>query len=117
MRGEIMTYENKSKREIINIQVSRSIHYARIAAVGKLGGKCKRCGFEDMRALQIDHILGRGNEDRRNKMVGYKLYLEIIRNPLAKEKYQILCANCNWIKKYENKETLNGVRHNDYEEK
>ena len=29
-------------------------------------------------------------------------YLEIVKD--SSRKYQLLCANCNWIKAYENKE-------------
>lgn len=69
-----------------------------------LGGKCVKCGFLDIRALQIDHIKGGGNKEM--KLKGYKtIYYEIIKNPESmKDRYQVLCANCNWIKRYENKE-------------
>lgn len=107
----------KPNNEMLNTAVAKSIHNARIRAINILGGKCKSCGFDDMRALQIDHILGNGNKDRENKMVGYKLYLEIINNLNSRKKYQVLCANCNWIKRHDNKETRNGVRHNSYEKK
>lgn len=76
----------------------------RLDVIKGLGGKCVRCGFSDLRALQIDHINGGGSQDRKN--IGTRqLYGWIIKNIIdAKEKYQILCANCNWIKKYENGE-------------
>ena len=74
--------------------------------------KCKHCGFDDWRALQIDHIDGKGYEERkkygtsgngRGGTLTRKKQLELITsNPLN---YQVLCANCNWIKRYENKET------------
>jgi len=76
----------------------------RIKALQALGGKCARCGFDDWRALQIDHINGGGTRERRNRKQGtISYYLEIIKNP-DKNKYQILCANCNWIKRYEERE-------------
>ena len=67
-----------------------------------LGKKCTRCGFDDWRALQIDHINGNG-ESERKKFGGNsaKFFLGILEHP---ENYQILCANCNWIKRYENNE-------------
>lgn len=34
----------------------------------------------------------------------YKLLQEIIALATAEDEYQILCANCNWIKRHENKE-------------
>jgi hypothetical protein len=70
----------------------------------KLGKRCRTCGFEDERALQIDHIQGGGNKTRKN---GYTyIYLRnILEDPEIETKFQILCANCNWIKKAVNQET------------
>lgn len=69
-----------------------------------LGGKrCVICGFSDIRALQFDHINGDGYKERRKCAITY--YYKYINDPeLAKKKFQVLCANCNWIKRYENKE-------------
>ena len=70
-----------------------------------LGEKCVKCGHDDYRTLQIDHKSGGGNKDFkvRGKGVGYYRYY--LRNPdEAKEKLQVLCANCNMIKKFENQE-------------
>lgn len=68
------------------------------------GARCVRCGFADARALQIDHISGGGCKERvaRPQLVKSKYLREdVLANP---GKYQVLCANCNWIKKDENKE-------------
>jgi hypothetical protein len=65
-----------------------------------LGSKCCECGYDDTRALQIDHKLGGGTRERRK--LSYATYYScILRNP---EKYQVLCANCNMIKRIENNE-------------
>lgn len=71
--------------------------YHRFKAYAILGGpKCKRCGFADPRALQIDHINDKGNLNRK---LGLDFYREVIReNGVG---FQILCANCNWIKRAE----------------
>lgn len=78
----------------------------RIDFLNKLGlCKCSMCGFDDWRALQIDHVKGGGTQERRlyNGTVTRKIQQELIdKNP---ENYQVLCANCNWIKRYDNKET------------
>lgn len=80
----------------------RSEHRARL--IKFLGGICKRCGFDDSRALQVDHIKGGGRKEFRDnpKFLKAKTYMEEVR--LHPEKYQLLCANCNWIKRYENNE-------------
>lgn len=69
-----------------------------------LGHKCAVCGFEDARALQIDHINGDGYIDRGNRGYNYAFFKEILADPNAKLKYQILCANHNWIKRHEQNE-------------
>ena len=66
------------------------------------GAYCKRCGFSDIRALQIDHIDGHGNQDPVVRKHGETYYRRILREGGAG--LQVLCANCNWIKRYENHE-------------
>lgn len=73
----------------------------RRAMLDDLGGKCVQCGFEDWRALQVDHIHGDGRKDIYRYGSRY-LYAKIVAE--NHDKYQLLCANCNWIKRYENKE-------------
>jgi len=76
----------------------------RLELINFLGGKCVRCGFNDYRALQIDHIYGGGTREigRYGYLKDPRKLLEKIKQ--EKDKYQLLCANCNWIKRYENKE-------------
>ncbi len=71
------------------------------------GGICCKCGFEDWRALQIDHINGGGLHDpltKGHQLWKFRKYLKENEED-ARKKYQLLCANCNWIKKHENNET------------
>lgn len=68
----------------------------------KLGGKCVKCGISDHRVLQIDHINGGGCRERK-KYKGRPSYYKMIYNDNS-GKYQLLCANCNWIKRIENGE-------------
>ena len=65
------------------------------------GNKCAKCGFGDWRALQFDHINGGGKKDQKIMCSQTLMRKDILENP---NKYQVLCANCNWIKRYENKE-------------
>ncbi len=70
-----------------------------------LGYKCVICGFKDIRALQIDHIKGGGAKEQKNMNGNSGMYRYYKNNPdKAKKKLQILCANCNWIKKHSNNE-------------
>jgi hypothetical protein len=78
----------------------------RLKLIHELGGCCCKCGFSDWRALQIDHIHGNGFKEREHRN-SPKYYRKVLENP---DEYQLLCANCNWIKRYENNETALGRR-------
>lgn len=72
-------------------------------AIDHLGGKCVKCGFSDIRALQIDHVNGGGTQERRSLNYNFwKLYKKVCVD--TSNQYQLLCANCNWIKRIENGE-------------
>ena len=74
----------------------------RRAIIEMLGGKCAICGFSDWRALQIDHVNGWGNRERKSAKSMDNYYAQIVEcNGWG---YQMLCANCNQIKRYENGE-------------
>lgn len=77
-------------------------------ALSVLGAVCVRCGFADPRTLQLDHIHGGGTQERGGQKKwdnAYLYYRSIIHDPeAAKQKFQVLCANCNWIKRHENNE-------------
>ena len=64
---------------------------------------CAHCGYDDVRALDLDHVENCGGEHR--KKVGrrgatYDIYAELKRNGFP-DGYQVLCRNCNWIKEIE----------------
>lgn len=71
-----------------------------------LGDKCKHCGITDTRVLQIDHINGGGYREMRDKGWSSGNVLPYLKHILSVggQGYQLLCANCNWIKRYEQKE-------------
>ena len=83
----------------------------RRAALAALGGVCVRCGFADVRALQIDHVNGGGLRERSRRrqkdnailrVCLTKYYRQVVEDQTGK--FQLLCANCNWIKRAENGE-------------
>lgn len=90
----------------INLEEQRNL---RDEALKFLGNKCSNpnClvpnGCSDKRCLQIDHIQGVCHQDEP-RLVGIALYLDILESADSKERYQLLCANCNWIKRSENNE-------------
>lgn len=70
---------------------------------------CVKCGFDNMKALSIDHIDGDGSKHRRkeNNKGGTAFYFYLKRNNFP-QGYQTLCMNCQFIKSYENKEYSKG---------
>jgi len=62
-------------------------------------------GCKDIRCLQIDHIDGGGTKERKT-VRSYSFYSKLLKLPSKelKSKYKLLCANCNCIKRIENKE-------------
>lgn len=53
-------------------------------------------GCTDTRCLQLDHIDGGGNKER-DELSGVGVYLKALND--MTNSYQLLCANCNWIKR------------------
>lgn len=108
--------KNKEKRKRESLEYSKSHGNAsqklygvgyrkklRDAVYELLGKKCNLCGFDDVRALQVDHINGGGSKERKNTT--RNLNAVIIESIIKKEnRYQLLCANCNWIKRSINNE-------------
>lgn len=89
--------ESHTRRNRVNTQLWRT------RALMLLGGRCERCGFNDSRALQFDHVDGNGAKHRR-EVVGrssYTMSRHVLKHP---GKFQVLCANCNWIKREEKRE-------------
>lgn len=92
----------RKHREVLRLRLTKYIQSKKTLVITLLGSKCIRCGFDDVRALQIDHINGGGSKEVA--IFSRSTYLNrVIKSIKEKEgKYQLLCANCNWIKKSEN---------------
>lgn len=66
-----------------------------------LGEHCARCGFDDIRALHIDHVADDGAEHRKRTSKGsrreyYDEILQALRE--GSKQFQLLCPNCNRLK-------------------
>jgi len=88
------------------------------------GGKCVKCGFSDYRILEVDHIDGRGCDERDRKdypnshvygRSGVEANNRLVNeNPeLARATRQLLCPNCHKLKMLENHE--HGYRKKRYD--
>lgn len=102
------TEEGRVWRKVYRVDMERKI---RTAVVHKLGRVCKKCGYSDARALQIDHVHGDGIKERDKRKT---VYARIMRGEVDVSRYQLLCANCNWIKRWENNEGSNYEDYNEY---
>jgi hypothetical protein len=90
-------------RECMNAIHAESARRHRVELLKVLGGECLSCGFANQLALQVDHVNGNGSAHRRS--VGNSHACTLLR--LVKENpddYQLLCANCNVIKRHVNGE-------------
>lgn len=63
------------------------------------GTICACCGFDDMRALTLDHINNNGAEERKElgERGVYRRSIERYRP----DEYRVLCMNCQFIKRVE----------------
>lgn len=98
-------YRNKRYKKlgskICNKNQVNNAKFWRLEVLKILGNKCKKCGYSDIRALHIDHVNGDGKKERNiRKSLNRKIALKLT----DISRYQLLCANCNWIKKVENNE-------------
>jgi hypothetical protein len=98
--------KNKSKWRLKSIPQQRNRYeFLRTEIISIFGGCCNSCSFSDPRALQIDHINGDGlhykHDGKEYSHRGVFLYNKIIRGIFPKDDFQLLCANCNWIKRWE----------------
>jgi hypothetical protein len=97
-----------SDNESQNASHKRRRNVMRMRIFSLLGDKCSNpnClvpnGCTDPRCLQIDHINGGGHKQRKELRDVECFYKYVLNHP---EEYQLLCANCNWIKRYERNET------------
>jgi|SRR5208282_3369093 len=69
-----------------------------------LGNCCARCGYNDPRALQIDHVKQYIGKRKASKRSGTGLLYAILNGKVPFTECQILCANCNVIKRLEDGE-------------
>lgn len=71
--------------------------------VAGYGGACVCCGETEIRFLTIDHIDKDGKKERAEKFKNsHVLYRWLIKNGFPKDRYRLMCMNCNWAIRYGN---------------
>lgn len=88
--------QRREKSRIYSLKNNKIIRAKRREQVyAILGDKCVQCGFNDKRILHIDHINGGGTREAR-EIGHYNIIKKILK---GEQGYQILCPNCNFIKR------------------
>jgi hypothetical protein len=97
-KEETSKYHREQNRQIKQLVLT---HYGN----GKCA--CVRCGFDDIRALSIDHINGGGTKHRKEINLGtgggLNMYNWLINNNYP-EGFRTLCLNCQIIVEFEKRE-------------
>lgn len=65
------------------------------------GTKCVRCGFDDVRALTLDHVNNNGAAERAQ--LGERGVYRRALLPECRADYRMLCMNCQFITRHETK--------------
>ena len=69
----------------------------RLEVIAAYGGCCLCCGETEEAFLCIDHVFNDGATDRKKLKIG-GLYRHVKKLGFPKDRYQLLCANCNMAK-------------------
>ncbi len=94
------------KRELLLALKSKALtHY------GEGVCACIQCGFDNVKALSIDHIDGRDNVEHSVKRLnGLGMYYWLKKKGYPSG-YQTLCMNCQFIKREDTREFSNQYAH------
>ena len=77
--------------------VVRKTKLACLAAYSDGAMRCADCGYANVDALVIDHVLHDGPEHRRRVGGGYAIYYDLKRRNFPPG-FRVLCMNCNWLR-------------------
>lgn len=87
----------------IRLWLKRSRENARARMWARYGERCVLCGYNDKRALELDHVFGRPKAEQGRG----KSYAALKRALDAPDgEFRILCRNCNWIAYLERTSTV-----------
>lgn len=73
----------------------------RVTVMKSYGGKCASCGFDDIKALALDHVNDDGAAERKKWKGKMDFFYKKIVDDNFPDTYQVLCANCNAIKEWQ----------------
>ena len=92
----------KRNREIVLSAERRRRWKIRLKVISSLGGRCSRCGTDDPRVLQVNHVHGGGQQElRKLHLTNQQFHLRIANGSHTTDGLNLLCANCNVLYEYE----------------
>ena len=100
---------NLDKKVLDNKRYYRKLQQTVVHVYSNGAMECAKCGEDNLIVLQIDHVKDDGYSHR--KIVGGHVYEWLIRNnfPVG---FQVLCANCNWDKRFK----IQNIRRKKFDE-
>ena len=93
----------ESWRAYVAKQAKRNGDYrakVKVTVLMHYGGKCVCCGEKNLEFLTIDHIGGGGRAHRKSLGAQTNFYKYLINNNYPRDKFRLLCMNCNWAIRY-----------------
>ena len=64
---------------------------------GSITPRCVRCGCDDERLLEINHIYGGGNRENQKGKFSSRFYYDIANGKRPTDDLELLCKPCNAI--------------------
>ena len=96
-RQEQKRATSKANPHLQKVRNSRAAAKLRQEVINGLGGACACCGEDRLIFLALDHIHGGGTQE--SNIIGNDgVYRKARREGFPRDKYQVLCSNCNWAK-------------------
>lgn len=85
--AKILAYNAKWRRQFFGA--------LRAEMIAAYGGRCACCGESNPIFLDLDHIYNDGKADRKIRGNSQRLIVWLQKNEWPRDRYQILCCNCN----------------------
>lgn len=92
----------KKKKRIKSVPFNKAEYSQKVRnrVIKAYGSECACC-FETIKEfLTIDHILGDGKKDRETIGSGVQFYRYLEKNGFPKDRYRLLCMNCNFVRRF-----------------
>ena len=85
-------------KEMMNERDRRRNYRLKVEMVSMMGGECTGCGLTEISLLTVDHIDNDGYKTK-NRQKGMSFYRKILRGTVSSDRLQLLCYNCNNVKR------------------